>query len=172
MTELLTHIAEGLIGGLILNIMPCVLPVLTLKAFHLVDGHKHDAARKRTLGLAYMGGTTSFFLAFGIIVAVMRGVAHKQLMYGQQFGTPAFLAGITALLFAFGLNALGVFEITLSSDSEQGSEDTIGGSVVNGWFAALMATPCSAPFLAGATAFAFAKDTPAASTLAIFASIG
>jgi thiol:disulfide interchange protein len=176
MLETLQYLGLGLVGGLILNVMPCVLPVLTLKAFHLVDGHKHEASRRRVLGLGYMVGTTSFFLVFGAIIAALRaGLMNghpTSFFWGAQFQSPIFLASLTALMFAFGLNALGVFEITLSSDGDHGDEETIAGSVANGWFAALMATPCSAPFLGGATAFALAKDTAAWQTLAIFAAIG
>lgn len=167
--QILGTLGVALLGGLILNVMPCVLPVLTLKAFSLVDHAHIEAGEQRKHGLAYMLGTVSAFLVFGAIIVALR-TSGKSLGWGMQFQNPAFVAGVAAVVFAFALNALGVFEITLSSTHEE--KGGFFGSVLNGWFAAVMATPCSAPFLGTAAAFAFAADTPAWLTLAIFACIG
>ncbi len=164
-------LAIALAGGLILNIMPCVLPVLALKAFSVVDHARHDARTRRLHGLAYTMGTMSLFLALATVVLVIKA-SGKKLGWGMQFQHPPFVAVMTALVFAFALNALGVFEITLSTGGETGDDEKFSGSFVNGLFAAIMSTPCSAPFLGTAVAFALGGTTAAWQTLLIFATIG
>lgn len=164
-------LALALLGGLILNVMPCVLPVLALKAMSVVEHAKHDAHKRRMHGFAYTIGTMSLFIALAIMVVVIKASGHR-LGWGMQFQHPAFVATMTAIVFAFALNAVGVFEITMSSSGEGGDDDKFFGSVVNGLFAALMSTPCSAPFLGTAVAFALGSDVPAWKTILIFACIG
>lgn len=163
-------LALALAGGLVLNVMPCVLPVLALKAFHVVEHANHDAAKRRAHGFAYTFGTISLFLALGTVVVALKA-AGRQLGWGVQFQHPPFVAAMTAIVFTFALNALGVFEILVAAQGE-GDEDSVLGSVVNGWFAAIMSTPCSAPFVGSAAAFAFAASTSAIETLLVFATIG
>lgn len=167
--QVLSFLGLAFLGGLVLNVMPCVLPVLTLKAFTALDhAHKHPGEQKK-VGLGYMLGTSSALLAFGGVIVGIR-LSGKALGWGMQFQHPAFVAVLISVIVAFALNALGVFEITLGSDQEE--QSGFLGSVVNGWFAAVMSTPCSAPFLGTAAAFALAADTPIWVTLAIFATIG
>jgi thiol:disulfide interchange protein len=164
-------LALALAGGLILNVMPCVLPVLALKAMSVVEHAKHDARKRRMHGIAYTVGTMSLFIALAVLIVVVKASGHR-LGWGMQFQHPAFVATMTAIVFAFALNAVGVFEITVSSGAEGGDDDKFLGSVVNGLFAALMSTPCSAPFLGTAVAFALGTDVPAWKTILIFAFIG
>ena len=164
-------LALALAGGLVLNVMPCVLPVLALKAMSVVEHARHDARKRRMHGIAYTVGTMSLFIALAILVVVVKASGHR-LGWGMQFQHPPFVAAMTAIVFAFALNAVGVFEITLSSSSEGGDDDKFIGSVVNGLFAALMSTPCSAPFLGTAVAFALSSDVPAWKTILVFALIG
>ncbi len=161
----------ALVGGLILNVMPCVLPVLALKAFSVVDHARHDASKRRMHGVAYTLGTMTLFIALATLVLVVKA-SGKHLGWGMQFQQPKFVAFMTALVFAFGLNSLGVFEITLSSSGETGDDDKFTGSYVNGLFAAIMSTPCSAPFLGTAVAFALGSDAAWWQTLLVFATIG
>jgi len=168
---MLATLAVALLGGLILNVMPCVLPVLALKAMSVVDHARHDAAKRRMHGIAYTVGTMSMFIALAAVIVAVKASGHR-LGWGMQFQHPAFVATMTAIVFAFALNAVGVFEITLSSSGEGGDEDKFLGSVVNGLFAALMSTPCSAPFLGTAVAFALGSDVPAWKTILIFSVIG
>jgi thiol:disulfide interchange protein DsbD len=167
-----TYLALAFAGGLILNVMPCVLPILTLKAFHALEHSRHAPSHRRMHGWAYTLGTVSFFLALaGVVVALKAAGRHYQ--WGQQFQHPPFVAALTAFVFAFALNAIGVFEILVSAQGQgDQDEDKLWGSIVNGWFAAIMATPCSAPFQAGAVTFALAKDTSAAETFGIFGAMG
>jgi len=168
---MLATLALALLGGLVLNVMPCVLPVLALKAMSVVDHARHDAANRRMHGFAYTVGTVSLFVALAIAVVVIKS-AGAHLQWGMQFQHPSFIAAMTAIVFAFALNAVGVFEINMSMSGEGGSDDKFIGSVVNGLFAALMSTPCSAPFLGGAVAVALSSDVPAWQTILVFAMIG
>jgi thiol:disulfide interchange protein DsbD len=165
----LYHLGLAFLGGLVLNVMPCVLPVLTLKAFTALDHAHKDASEQRKVGLGYMLGTSSALLALGGVVVAIRA-SGKAMGWGMQFQHPTFVAALIAVIVGFSLNALGVFEIMLSTDQEE--HEGFLGSVVNGWFAAIMATPCSAPFLGAAAAYALAADTSAPMTLLIFAVIG
>ncbi len=161
----------ALLGGLILNVMPCVLPVLALKAFHAVEHSKHDPRKRALHGWAYTAGTVSLFVALALVLIVIKA-SGKRLGWGMQFQHPPFVAAMTAIVFAFALNALGVFEILISAQGKEGEEDKLWGSVANGWFAAIMSTPCSAPFLGTAAAFALAANTAGWQTTLVFATIG
>jgi thiol:disulfide interchange protein len=168
---MLTILGVALLGGLILNVMPCVLPVLALKAFHAVEHSKHDARKRALHGWAYTAGTVSLFVALALVLVAIKA-SGKRLGWGMQFQHPPFVAAMTAIVFAFALNALGVFEILISAQGKEGEDDKLWGSVVNGWFAAIMSTPCSAPFLGTAAAFALAGNTAAWQTVLVFAVIG
>lgn len=164
------YILFAFVGGIILNVMPCVLPVLTLKAFHVVDSLRADPGGARMHGLAYAAGTTATFTLFGVIVVLLRE-SGKTLGWGMQFQHPPFVAALVIAIFAFGLNALGVFEITLGV---RGGHDSKGlmGSMTNGALAAVMSTPCTAPFLGSAAAFAMGTGAAAWQTLLLFVFIG
>jgi suppressor for copper-sensitivity B len=168
---MLATLALALLGGLILNVMPCVLPVLALKAMSVVDHARHDASKRRMHGFAYTLGTMSLFIALAVLVVVIKASGHR-LGWGMQFQHPTFVAAMTAIVFAFALNAVGVFEITMSSGAEGGDDDKFVGSFVNGLFAALMSTPCSAPFLGTAVAFVLGAEVPAYQVILVFAMIG
>ncbi len=168
--EFLALLGLAFAGGLVLNVMPCVLPVLTLKAFHVFENAHADGGQQRIQGLGYAAGTTSAFLAFGAVVVSLKS-ATRVLGWGMQFQHPAFVAALTAIVFAFALNALGVFELSVSSQRGAGG-DGFWGAVGNGWFAALMATPCSAPFLGTAAGFALGSDASWWQTELVFAFIG
>lgn len=168
--EFLGLLGLALAGGLVLNIMPCVLPVLTLKAFHVFENAHVDRAQQRTQGLGYLTGTVSAFFAFGAVVVALKQTG-RALGWGLQFQHPPFVAVLTAIVFAFALNSLGVFELQISSQHD-GKGDGFGAAVANGWFAALMATPCSAPFLATAAGFALGAESAWWQTLLVFVAIG
>jgi thiol:disulfide interchange protein len=158
------------LGGLVLNVMPCVLPVLTLKAFHVFENAHGGRAKQRTQGVGYLAGTASAFFIFGAAVVALRATGQR-LGWGLQFQHPPFLAALTTIVFAFSLNALGVFELRVSSQHD-GQGEGFWAAVANGWFAALMATPCSAPFLGTAAGFALGSDAAFWQTELIFITIG
>jgi thiol:disulfide interchange protein len=166
----LVYIGTAFIGGVILNVMPCVLPVLTMKVFHVIEKSNASARENRLHGLAYTAGILATFLVFGVAVIAIRA-SGDSLGWGMQFQSPAFVAGMTALIFAFGLNALDVFEFTVSLDGQDSNEGYFG-TFVNGVVASIMSTPCSAPFLGSAAAFALGAGTPAWQTLVMFSFIG
>lgn len=170
MSNPIVILLEALLGGLVLNVMPCVLPVLTMKVFHAVEHGGGDKRARQLHGVAYTAGVVSAFLVLAIGVLALR-TAGKHIGWGMQFQHPEFVASLVALIFTFGLNSLGVFEWTLSLSTRPGQEG-YGASFGNGVFAAVMSTPCSAPFLGTAAALALAAGTPAWLTVAIFVAIG
>jgi thiol:disulfide interchange protein/DsbC/DsbD-like thiol-disulfide interchange protein len=161
----------ALVGGLVLNAMPCVLPVLALKVFALADlGHQ---SRRETAAHAsgYFAGVESAMLALAALVIALRA-AGTYVGWGFQFQEPRFALAITLLLVGFALNLFGVFEIgTPASLTGVGQNATgVGRSFFDGLLAVVLATPCSAPFLGTAVGFAFAGS--AVSIVAIFVAIG
>lgn len=148
----------ALLGGLILNLMPCVLPVMGMKLNSVLHGGT-DTARIRLRFLATSAGIlTSFALLAAMITALK--ITGASLGWGIQFQNPWFIGLMVAVTFIFALNLFGVFEMLLPS-SLTGRMATAGGnglagSFFEGVFATLLATPCSAPFLGTAVAFALA----------------
>ena len=144
--------------------MPCVLPVIALKIFGFVKQAGTEPQRVFRLGLAFVAGVFTFFLALAAI-AVALNSSGRDLSWGSQFQNPYFLAGIIALIFVFGLNLLGVFEITLSGGatstlSELSSREGYGGAFLHGVFTTLLGTSCTAPFLAISLGFALTQSAP------------
>lgn len=171
---LLVWLSFGFLGGLILNLMPCVLPVIALKIFGFVAQAHEAPGRVRKLGLIYgLGVLCSFLVLAGIVIAVQS--AGRLASWGMQFGNPYFLTGMTVLVTLVALNLFGLFEITLGGgtmDAASGlaSKEGPGGAFFNGVLATVLSTPCSAPFLAGALGFAFAQ--PPGIIVLMFLSIG
>jgi len=165
-TSLLIVCGAAFVGGVILNIMPCVLPVLTMKVFHMVGQRGASVTEHRRHGVAYTLGVMLAFSVFAVMVIAMR-VSGQAMGWGMQFQNPTFIAGVTALMVALGLNALGVFELSVSLAGGP-SGDGLGASFGNGVVAALMATPCSAPFLGTAAAFALGSSAVWWQTLLVF----
>jgi len=151
------------IGGLILNIMPCVLPVIALKILGFVSEAKSNAAHVRKLGLIYTAGVLLSFLALAALVISVKLAGHKA-GWGMQFGSPIFLVCLTTLVTLVALNLFGVFEVTLGGgalDKASGLASKSGGTgaFFNGVLATILATPCTAPFLGVALGFAFTQST-------------
>jgi thiol:disulfide interchange protein len=170
----LQAVAFALIGGLILNVMPCVLPVISLKIFGFVSeaGERPDKAFK--LALVFSAGIVSCFAVLAAIVTFFRAIG-AEVGWGFQFQDYRFVLAIACLVFAFALNLFGVFELTVSARATGGlaklaAGHGYGGAFFQGAFATILATPCTAPFLGTASAFAFTQ--PAWATFLIFFSIG
>jgi thiol:disulfide interchange protein DsbD len=160
------------IGGLILNLMPCVFPVLSMKGLSLLSKAGKGSAAARTQGIAYTIGVVASFLLVAFILITLRE-AGDEIGWGFQFQSPIMVSAIAILFFVVGLNLSGVFEI---AGSFQGAGRMLSqmegtaGSFFTGVLAVVVATPCTAPFMAGATGFALLQSTPVA--LAVFASLG
>jgi len=157
------------IGGLLLNVMPCVLPVIALKILGFVSEAKNEPGQIRKLGLIYTAGVISSFLVLALIVVGLQ-TAGKGAGWGFQFGNPYFLVAMTTLVTLIALNLFGVFEITLSSGTltaatTLASKHGAAGAFFNGLLATVLATSCSAPFLGAAIGFAFALSKPAVTVL-------
>ncbi|NOX59860.1 MAG: hypothetical protein GXP29_13525, partial [Planctomycetes bacterium] len=157
-------ILGGMIGGLILNIMPCVLPVISIKILSFVQQADEDPKRVFHLGLMFcLGIIVSFWgLAGGILT--LRHYFDSSAGWGAFFQRPEFIVGMSAIVFAFALSLFGVFEISLpgtASTKIAGATDREGltGAFMKGVLATLLATPCTAPFLGPALAFALTSST-------------
>ena len=161
------------LGGMLLNIMPCVLPVLTMKLYSLVEQQNVSAAERRVAGFAYSAGIISSFLALAVAVVVLRLSFGQDVLWGFQFQYPAYVAALAGIVWLFGLSLFGVFEVPALGANQaataSGGEGT-AGYFLTGVFATLLATPCSAPFLGTGMGFAFSLST--AGILLFFAVAG
>ncbi len=166
-------IGFALLGGVILNLMPCVFPVLAVKAVGLAG--LSGAARRQAVGhgLSYTAGVVATFTLMGGALIGLRA-AGDAAGWGFQFQSPAFVAGITWVLFAVGLNLSGVYQVALGAAGAGQSLATRGGhagSFFTGLLAVLVATPCTAPFMGVAIGSALATGS-AGLTMAVFVAMG
>ena len=152
------------LGGLILNLMPCVLPVLFLKLFSLVKNSGETRSRLWALTLALVAGIlVSFWTLAGIVALIKAGSGNAG--WGFQFQNPGFIAFMVILLSAFAMNLFGAFEIflpgkTLTQMDSATKKEGLAGAFFSGVLMVLLSTPCSAPFLGTAMGFAFSQSTP------------
>jgi thiol:disulfide interchange protein len=162
------------LGGLVLNIMPCVLPVIALKILSFVNQSGSTPGRARQLGIIYgLGVLASFAVLAGAVIAV-KG-AGQIASWGMQFQNPVFLVVMITLVTVIGLNLFGVFEVTLGGStmgaaSELASKEGAGGAFFNGVLATVLGTSCTAPFLAAAIGYALGQ--PAWVTILVFLTMG
>jgi thiol:disulfide interchange protein DsbD len=159
------------LGGLLLNLMPCVFPVLFIKGFSLMNSGSEERHRLRTHGFVYAAG---ILVSFWVLVAALLALraAGASLGWGFQFQSPVFLSLMAALLFFLGLSLAGQFEIGLTLTGAGGSlaaKQGYAGSFFTGVLAVIVATPCSAPFMGTAIGYALAQ--PAVVTFAIFTAL-
>jgi len=165
--------ATGLafLGGMLLNLMPCVFPVLFLKGLSLVNSGNEERHKLRIHGFVYAAGILA---SFWVLVAALLGLraAGSTLGWGFQFQSPVFLALMAGLLFFLGLSLAGQFEIGLTLTSAGGSlaaKQGYSGSFFTGVLAVVVATPCTAPFMGAALGYALAQS--AAVTFAVFTAL-
>jgi len=166
-------LAVALLGGLILNAMPCVLPVLSLKVFGLVRSAGHGRSEVVRGALATATGIVVSFWALAL-AAVAARAAGAAVGWGVQFQRPGFVAFLAVVVVLFCLNLWGLFEIPLPARLARlggtGPREGAAGHFASGLFSTMMATPCSAPFLGTAIGFALAQEAPV--ILAIFTAVG
>ncbi|WP_093524661.1 protein-disulfide reductase DsbD family protein [Stigmatella erecta] len=146
------------LGGAILNLMPCVFPVLALKAYGFTRLVQEDRRHVGMHALAYTGGIVG---SMGVLAAVVLAVraGGASVGWGFQFQEPLFVAGVSAVLVAFALNLFGVYHLGADGTAIAGKVDATSGlarSAGEGVLAVVLATPCSAPLLGTAVGFAFA----------------
>jgi suppressor for copper-sensitivity B len=169
---LLPILALALLGGFILNFMPCVLPVLSIKLIAMVGAGEKSRAALRLGFLASASGIVASFLLLAVALVAARA-AGATIGWGIQFQQPVFLAALAALVTLFACNLLGWFEIVLPwrlAALARPGGPSLAGSFASGVFATLLATPCSAPFLGTAVGFALAGS--AVDILAVFLCLG
>ena len=164
------------LGGLLLNLMPCVLPVLFIKGLALMNSGNEERATLRVHGLVYTAG---ILVSFWALVAVLLGLraAGATLGWGFQFQSPVFLSLMAGLLFFMALSLAGQFEIGLTLTSAGGSLVTkngaakqgLTGSFFTGVLAVVVATPCTAPFMGAAVGYALTQS--AAVSFAVFTAL-
>jgi thiol:disulfide interchange protein DsbD len=162
------------VGGLILNIMPCVLPVIALKILGFVSEARSEPRRVRNLGLIYALGVLASFLALAVLVIGVKAAGHHA-GWGMQFGSPVFIVCLTTLVTLVTLNLFGVFEVTpggraLDAACGLASKHGVAGAFFNGFLATTLATPCTAPVLADAIGFAFRQSSGV--LISIFLTVG
>lgn len=163
----------GFLGGIILNAMPCVLPVLSIKIFGLVKSAGHGRSQLLAGSLATTAGILVSFWVLAAAIAAA-GAAGAAVGWGVQFQYPAFVAFLTVVVVLFSLNMWGLFEIPLPASLSRmtggAQKEGLAGHFLSGLFATLMATPCSAPFLGTAVGFALAQNV--FTIFAIFTAVG
>ena len=162
----------ALLGGLILNLMPCVFPVLSLKALHLVNMSEKEQGAARLSGLAYTAGILICFLVFALALLAFKQ-AGSGIGWGFHLQNPLVVWMLAAVLFVFGLNLSGFFEIKgrfTGAGSKLAEKEGATGSFFTGVLAAVVATPCTAPFMGVAIGYALLQPAPMA--LAVFMMLG
>ncbi|WP_227753680.1 MULTISPECIES: thioredoxin family protein [Ramlibacter] len=161
----------ALLGGMILNLMPCVFPVLAIKVMGFAR-HAGDRRGHRLAGLAYSVGVVLSFLVLGLVLAGLRS-AGEQLGWGFQLQSPAFVAALAALFTLMGLNLAGLFEfggLLPSRVAALEARHPVGNAFLSGVLAVAIASPCTAPFMGASLGLAAAL--PAAQALAVFGALG
>ena len=160
------------LGGIILNLMPCVFPVLFLKGLALVNTSAQERGHQRMHGLVYTLGIVVSFWAIVAALLILRA-GGRELGWGFQLQSPAFVAVLAALLFFLALSLAGQFEIGLSLTSAGGTlaqKQGLAGSFFTGVLATVVATPCMAPLMGAAVGFALAQ--PGYVTFLVFTALG
>jgi thiol:disulfide interchange protein/DsbC/DsbD-like thiol-disulfide interchange protein len=160
------------LGGAILNLMPCVFPVLALKAYGFTRLAQESRGRVGLHALAYTGGIVGTMLALAAVVLAVRAGGNS-VGWGFQFQEPLFVSAVCAVLVAFALNLFGVFNVGMDGTALAGKVDASHGlsrSAGEGMLAVVLATPCSAPLMGTAVGFAFAAGT--GTVLIIFTALG
>ncbi len=156
---LLGELALAFGGGVILNLMPCVFPVLFLKGLSLVNSSGQERKHQRLHGLAYtLGILVSFWAVVGVLLILRAG--GREVGWGFQMQSPGFVAILASLVFFLGLSLAGQFEIGLSLTSAGGNlaqKQGLTGSFFTGVLATVVATPCMGPFLGAAVGFALSQ---------------
>lgn len=170
--SLIYYLVLAFIGGLILNVMPCVLPVISLKLFGLVKYRNESRRRIIEHNLFYTIGILATFIVLGFIVIGFKSFG-TQVGWGFQLQSPNFIAIMTIILFVFALNLFGMFEFATPGGRSLGNiqtEEGFVGDFFSGILATILSTPCSAPFLGTALTFAFTSSN--FSIFLIFIAIG
>jgi len=169
-----TFLLFGFLGGIILNLMPCVLPVISLKIFGFIQQAGQSRQKILRSGIAFALGIFAWFIALALLLIALKAVGRDVTWGGFQFTNAYFVLALSVIVLVFALNLFGVFEISLPQSMTRGLLSTTErkddlGSFFQGVFATVLATPCTAPFLGTALGFAFSQSP--AIILAVFVAI-
>jgi thiol:disulfide interchange protein len=169
-----TFLLFGFLGGVILNLMPCVLPVISLKIFGFIQQAGQSRRKILRSGIAFTVGIFAWFVGLALLLIVLKGAGRDVTWGGFQFTNAYFVLALSVIVLVFALNLFGVFEISLPQGLTRGLLSTTErkndlGSFLQGVFATVLATPCTAPFLGTALGFAFSQSP--AVILAMFVAI-
>jgi len=159
-----TFLLFGFIGGIILNLMPCVLPVISLKIFGFIQQAGQSRQKILRSGIAFAIGIFVWFIALALLLIALKAAGRDVTWGGFQFTNAYFVLVLSVIVLVFALNLFGVFEISLPQSMTRGLLSTTErkdhlGSFFQGVFATVLATPCTAPFLGTALGFAFSQSS-------------
>ena len=155
------YLVFAFLGGLILNLMPCVLPVISLKLFGLIKNQNMSRSLLIRHNFSYMLGVISTFLALASVIVALK-YTGEEVGWGFQLQSPGFILIMMLVLFILSLNLFGLFEFMTPGGSKLGGaqlKDSFVGDFFSGVLTTILSTPCSAPFLGTALTFAFTTDT-------------
>src|SRR6266576_241328 len=169
-----TFLLFGFLGGLVMNLIHCVLPVISLKIFGFVQQAGQSRQNIFRSGIAFTVGIFAWFIALAVLLIALKGAGHDVTWGGFQFTNPYFVMALSVIVLVFALNLFGVLEVSLPQSVTRGLLSTserqdLLGSFFQGVFATVLATPCTAPFLGTALGFAFTQSPTI--ILAIFIAI-
>ncbi len=170
--QILKYLLMAFLGGLILNIMPCVLPVLSIKAMSLVKQSQQDKKQIFKSSMAYTAGIIVSFLILALVIVILK-TSGEMVGWGFQFQNAGFVTALLIIIFVFSLSMFDVFIIRapgMTAATKASSKSGLTGSFLSGIFAVLLATPCTAPLLGAALGFAFSQ--PPVMIFGIFILIG
>src|SRR6266496_1510695 len=158
-----TFLLFGFIGGIILNLMPCVLPVISLKIFGFIQQAGQSRQKILRSGIAFTIGIFAWFIVLALLLIALKAAGRDVTWGGFQFTNAYFVLALSVIVLVFALNLFGVFEISLPQSMTRGLLSTTErkddlGSFFQGVFATVLATPCTAPFLGTALGFAFSQS--------------
>ena len=172
--SLMLYILFSFVGGMILNLMPCVLPVLSLKILGFVQQANEEKSKAWKHGAIFTFGVLASFWVLAGALLILRA-SGEQLGWGFQLQSPVFLIILSAFLFLFGLSMFGVFEIGTSLttlEGKTGKKSGMFGSFISGVTATVVATPCTAPFMGSALGFALTQPAWVSMTIFTFLGLG
>lgn len=171
-TTLIHALIFALVGGLVLNLMPCVFPVLSMKALSLINLNGKEEKKARLYGLSYTAGILISFGAIGGTLLLLKA-GGAEIGWGFQLQNPLVIIFLAYLVFTLGLNLAGFFEFTnklAGSGQKLTQKEGHKGAFFTGVLATLVATPCTAPFMGAALGFALTQ--PAIISMAVFLTLG
>ncbi len=172
--DIMKYILFAFLGGLLLNVMPCVFPLLSIKALSLVKQSEDDRRKILLSSLSYASGIIISLFILAIFLIILKS-AGKYAGWGFQMQSPWFVMALSTVIFIFSLSMFDVFTVTLpggKAAARAGSAKGYAGQFLTGIFAVLVAAPCTAPFLGPAIAYALSRSSLIIITFFIFAGTG